>query len=270
MLHTKNVVSLLVISFIVLFAVPKTPAQREAAKKPCDSYLYERLDRYFSRSELRPSHIVNDDYGPPPLKPGTKKVDIGGVAVEFIYRKTGRFSVDVSVKIDGHSIDLKELKALNLADGDIPIEPNLVNKWNQIRLYRLDDDRMVIAISFIPDTCTGLMCSVSGRLYFDLNTKTASFFGAYRTDGDPKLYQFDGGSGPFVVAANFSGDPHGGGKGSVITYDLYRLTDNGRFTEGRDKQGRKYFLKHTEPPTDSSKPGFLESNWIEDINHLKQ
>jgi hypothetical protein len=245
-------------------------AQRQAAKSTCDPDLIERLEIYFSRSEVGARQIVNADFGPGPLKVGTEKIDIGGVAVEFLYRESGGFSVDVSMKINGHTIVLNDQKSINLAHDDQPIEPNLVNKWNQIRLYELGDDRKVIAISFIPEICTGLMCSVSGRLYFQLGTMTASFFGAYRTDSDPKLYQFAGGSGPFVVATNFTGDPHGVTSSSAITYELYRLEDNGQFTGQRDKRGRKYFIKHSEPPTDSPKPGALESNWIEDIKHLKQ
>lgn len=251
-------------------ASPGAFAQRQAAKSTCDPHLYGRLEIYFSRSEIRARHIVNADFGPGPLKVGTEKIDIGGVAVEFIYREAGRFSVDVSVKINGHIIVLNELRPLNLADGDKPIEPRQVNKWDQIRLFELNENRRVIAISFIPEICSGLSCSVSGRLYFDVAAKSTSFFGAFRTDGEPKLFRFSGSDKPFVVATNFAGDPHGVTSSSAITYELYRLEDNGQFSGQRDKRGRKYFIKHIEPPTDSLIPGALESNWIEDIMHLKQ
>lgn len=236
----------------LLFWPAEGIAQR-SSKQPCDPYLYERLERYFSVAEMRAKHIVNNDRDPSPAKGGTEKIEIGGLVVEWIVTTREKFDLDITIKINGHRIELKDQKPINLADEDQAIGPELLDVWEQIRFYDLGEDRKVIALSLRPGMCTGLMCGVAAQLYFDLKSKQTSFFGTYRTDGEAKLYSFgqDGGQA-FVVATNFSGDPHGTVSPATVTYEPYRLLPDGKFVR------EKYFIKHLQQPEKSKKGDTVE------------
>lgn len=252
------------IASCVLFAGLLFPSisLAQKSKLACIPYL-ERLERYFSLHEMRAHHIVNNEIDPGPAKGGSKKIDFGGVSFEWIVTPKEKYAFDISIKINGHQISLKDQKPINLADQDRHIEPKLLSKWDQVRLYDLGGDRKVVAVTLLPDMCTGLMCSVGAQLYFDLKTKQTSFFGSYRTDGEAKLYSFgeDGGAA-FVVAANFSGDPHGNSE-SVVTYELYRLDLNGSFVHAGDTRGAKYYIRHVRQPEKSRGWDSVEERWIE-------
>ncbi|MBK9153317.1 MAG: hypothetical protein IPM25_03730 [Chloracidobacterium sp.] len=250
--------------FAVSLIAPAFGIAQSTSKRDCIQYS-ERLERYFEGSQHRARHIVNNDLDPGPLKSGIESIEIGGVAVEWIVTLKDKHAVDVTIRIDGHRIELKDQKPINLADDDKPIGPDLLSIWDQIRLYEFGDGRKMVAMTLRPGMCTGLMCGVAAQLYFDLRSKRASFFGSYRTDGEAKLYSFgQDGREAFVVATNFSGDPHGSSE-SVVMYELYRLHSDGRFVREGDTAGRKYFIKHVQQPERSSKGDSVEDRWIERI-----
>jgi len=235
-------------------------AQTSSTKTSSDSCLDEKLERYFSQQEMRAKHIVNNEIDPGPAKGGTERIEFGGIVFEWIATPREKHNVEITIKINGHRIELKDQKALNLADEDQPIGPEVLSTWDQVKLYDLGDDRKVIAVTLRPGMCTGLMCGAAAQLYFDLKTKQTSFFGTYRTDGEAKLSLFGQDRGQaLVVATNFSGDPHGTVSTGIVTYEPYRLLQNGRFAL------EKYFIKHVRQPDKSTIGDTVEDRWIERI-----
>lgn len=243
---------------VVLLASLGGMAQTSATRTMSGSCLDEKLERYFAGQEIRAKHIVNNEIDPGPAKGGNERIELAGIVFEWIATpKDGRY-VEITIKIDGHSIELKNLKPVNLADEDRSIGPEMLSTWDQVRLYDLGDGRNVIAVTLRPGMCTGLMCGVAAQLYFDLKSNQTSFFGTYRTDGEAKLYSFGrDGSQAFVVATNFSGDPHGTVSDSTVTYELYRFQPNGGFVR------ENYFIKHVRQK--SKKGNSVEDRWIERV-----
>lgn len=255
------------ITILVGFGLfPTKSWAQEAATLVCGPPLAERLEIYFSRSEARAQHIVNNDPYPGSPKSQKQKIKLGDVVLEWIVTPKDKYDADISIKINGFRIKLQDLKPMNLADEDQPIDPELLSTWDQIRLYDYGDDRKILAVTLRPGMCTGLMCSVAAQLYFDLKTKHTSLFGSYRTDGEAKLYSFgQDGNEAFVVATNFSGDPHGVTSEAIMTYELYRLLSNGQFERFGNAAGGKYYIKHIKQPEASDKGDLVEERWIERI-----
>lgn len=245
---------------VVLLASLGGMAQTSATRTMSGSCLDEKLERYFAGQEIRAKHIVNNEIDPGPAKGGNERIELAGIVFEWIATpKDGRY-VEITIKIDGHLIELKNLKPVNLADEDRSIGPEMLSTWDQLRLYDLGDGRKVIAVTLRPGMCTGLMCGVAAQLYFDLKSKQASFFGTFRTEGEARLYSFgqDGGQ-VFVVATNFAGDPHGTVSALTVTYEPYRLGPNGVFVR------ENYFIKYVRQPEKSKKVDSVEDRWIERI-----
>jgi hypothetical protein len=240
-------------------------AQTSSRKTSFDSCLDEKLERYFSQREIRARHIVNNDLDPEPTKASADKIEISSVVVEWIVTPREKFKVDIAIKINGQRIELKDQPPINLADEERTIGPELIDTWDQIRLYDLGGDRKIVAITLRPGMCTGLMCGVSAQLYFDIKSKRSSFFGSYRTDGEAKLYSFGGDGESFVVATNFTGDPHGTVAPATVTYELYRLLPDGRFVRAGNASGALYFVKHVQQPEKSKIGDAVEDRWIERI-----
>jgi hypothetical protein len=220
--------------------------------------LDEKLERYFSQQEIRAKHIINNEIDPGPAKGGSERVELSGIVFEWITKPQGKKDLEITIKINGHAIELNNQKPANLADEDKVIGPEMLSTWDQVRLYEFGDGRKVITVTLRPGMCTGLMCGVAAQLYFDLKSKQTSFFGTYRTEGEAKLYSFgQDGSRVFVVATNFSGDPHGTVSESTVTYEPYRLEPNGRFVR------ENFFIKHVRQPEKSKKGDSVEDRWIE-------
>lgn len=259
---------LLVIWIIVIFSASgcgriAETAEPDVGLSPCEPHYYERLESYLSRTEIEPTQIINNKSGDNSWKPRIETVQIEKNTVEWTVKGEGT-KLEFGLKINGHLIALAGRSSINNADGDQKIELADLGNWDQIRFYELLDED-VIAITLVPISCTGLMCSVSVQLYFGVKTKQATFFGSYRTDSEAKLYSFNGGNESFALGKNFDGDPHGGSISSV-TYEAYKIMPNGTFEIRKNAKGEKYFIKHTRQPDGSKKPDTLEQKWIRSID----
>ncbi|MBX3244044.1 MAG: hypothetical protein KF685_06265 [Acidobacteria bacterium] len=244
------------------------------AATDCGSYIYERLDAYFTSNEITARQIINNTHSGV-RRSKTQKIRIGDHIVEWIDHIGDKPGSDrSSIKINGHLITLNDKKSLNDADGQNKLDLKLIGKWDQIKLYQLYEQD-IIAVTMSPWMCTGLMCGVGAQMFYDAKTKHATFFGAYRTNFEAKLYDFADGNS-FTVATNFAGDPHGVTNPMVITYELHKLQPNGQFQIQKNDIGQNYFIRHTIFPDteieedkgkndNGERPGRLEQDWIRPI-----
>lgn len=241
----------------------------------CEPSIAERLRDHFDRYEIRPDLVVNnnEDFGA--VKSKRRITTVGNFRIVWITTTT-KNDVETSIRIDNETISLKDNVSLNNADGDRKINLDLVNDWDQIRLYKLGNHE-IIGITLKPMMCTGLMCSVSAQLLYDVNTKSKAFFGAYQTDNEVKLFRYGQDDTPYYVAPNFNGDPHGLTTPAIVSFELYKLQSNGWFTIQNDTAGKKYFIKHTVFPDmelegdkviqkKELRADELEQNWIRKVD----
>lgn len=239
-----NLSLLLILSTSAGYVSP-TNIDKVVAEK-CGPSIEERLRNHFDGYEIRPDLVVNnnDDFGG--VKSNLRTTPLANHRIVWITIVT-KNDVETSIKIDQETISLKDKVSLNNADGDQKIKLDLVNDWDQIKLYKLGD-REIIGITFKPLMRTGLMCSVSAQFLYDVNTKSKSFFGAYQTDHEVKLFRYGQDNTPYYVSRNFDGDPHGVTTPAIVSYELYKFQSNGRFTIQKDAAGKKYFIKYTTFP----------------------
>ncbi len=241
----------------------------------CGPSITERLRDHFDRYEIRPDLVVNnnEDFGV--VKSKRRTIKLANHRIVWI-TKAANNDVETSIKIDNETISLKKKISLNNADGDQKIELNLVNDWDQIKLYTLGNHE-IIGITLTPIMCTGLMCGVSAQLLYDVTTKSKTFFGAFRANFDVKLFRFSQDDTPYYVTTNFDGDPHGVTTPATVSYELYKIQSYGQFLIRTDTAGEKYFIKHTIFPDREIKgdevvpkieltPDKLEHYWIKTID----
>ena len=271
------------LSFFLLFILSNSSvinAQRTIINKTkpqkCDRSVKERLSNHFYQYEIRPDLIVNNnDYDFGPVESKTRTINLANHIITWI-TTVSKNDVGSTIKIDNETIYLQDKISINPADGEIKIEFDWVNDWDQIKLYKLGNHE-IIGITLIPLNCTGLMCSVSAQLIYDVNTKAKSFFGGYQTDREIKLFRYGSDDTPYYVSRSFDGDPHGVTSPGVITFELYKIQSNGQFRIQQDAFGKKYFIKHTMFPDmeidgDTVKPKKkvqaekFEQNWIKKID----
>jgi len=245
-----------------------------AETQECGQSISERLRDHFDRYEIRPDLVVNnnEDFGV--VKSQTRTTMLADHRIVWI-TKANRKEVASSIRIDNETISLKDKVSFNNADGDHKIDLDLVNDWDQIRLYKLGDHE-IIGITLISLNCTGLMCGVSAQVLYEVKTKSKTFFGSYRNDSEVKLFRYEQDDTPYFVAMNFDGDPHGVTTPTIVSYDLYKLESSGQFRTQKDTVGNKYFIKHTIFPVEEFKGADvltkrelktdeLEQNWIRKV-----
>ena len=198
---------------------------------------------------------------------------MGGYKVEWNNAITKNY-VRSSVRVDGELITLSDKFTANYPDGE-PIKLDFVGRWDQIKLYELDD-QAVLAISMTAQQCTGLMCSLGAQFWYDLKSKQKTFFGTYRTSPDVNLYRFPKDERLYTISAAFDGNPHGVTGASTVTYSLYELSQDGTFSIRKDRSAKNYFIRHTIFPDNElsganvrkrkhQKFDCLEHNWLEPL-----
>jgi hypothetical protein len=204
-----------------------TPRTKGAVEKKFENYLLSR--------EIKPLLTINNDYdGVRNEREETIKVSNHKITWFHSFK-------EARVKINDDLFSVKNESSLNDADDEAKIDGNIVNNWDEIKLFKING-RELIGISMGNSPCTGLMCSVSFYLIYDLKTKNKNFFGNFRTDIELKLYDFgkDGTIDFLSSTSNFTYTP-----GFEITniYNFYTLNKKGVFQLQKDKNKKPYFIK---------------------------
>ena len=124
----------------------------------CGPSIEERLRNHFDGYEIRPELVINnnDDFGG--VRSKRRTTTLANHKIVWITMATNK-DVETSIRIDNETIPLKGKVSMNDAAGDRRIEMDLVNDWNQIKLYKLGNHE-IIGITLTPLMCTGLMLSL--------------------------------------------------------------------------------------------------------------
>jgi len=230
------------------------------------------LNAHFERYEVAPVQTIDSkDISD---EPDTRRqlIRIGSHQVEWVTDIDEKGVRKPILRINGDLIPLEGEKTLNRVDESRNEDAGWVNDWWQIRLYKLFD-RELLGIEMNQSSCTGLGCSVSIQLLYDLKLKRRNYFGTFRTDSAIRLFRFAGESQYYHVAK--SCDCINADGKYTVTYDLYLLRDDGRFVIQNAPDGKPYFIRHSFYPAESEpytlrvippkEPDKLEHNWIRPI-----
>lgn len=270
---------LLIVSVLAYALLSKSQAPNAAITSQltpiCGPSVSERIRNYFDGEEIRPSQIINNTYDPGLWKSSSETIKIGTHTIRWI-NKVRKLTSESFLQIDGELIVLKDKHSVNQADGDTPIDFDVVSEWDQIKLYKLSEGD-VIGLTLRPRMCTGLMCGVAAQLIYDVRTKQKTYFGTFRSDYETRLFRITNDNDYYYVAKNFDGDPHGVTTPQVVTYELYKREPSGRFIVQRNAAGEKFYIKHTifpdmefkgdeVVPKKEPSPDKLEQNWITKID----
>lgn len=223
----------------------QTPQTKESVEKKLKYYLYGR--------EIKPSLIVNN------TERDQTEINLENIKIKWI-----RSEKETKVSINGDLITLKDKLSINNADDSRKIQGNIVDNWREIKLFKVND-RKLIGINMGSEFCTGLMCSVSFYLIYDLKTKSKNFFGDFRTDIEMELYDFgNNGTIDFLSTTNdFTYTP---GLEIKHTYNFYTLDEKGIFHLQKDRSQNPYFIKRVFNSDNYEEFGEkFEQNWIEKI-----
>ena len=212
----------------------------------------DKLDYYFHQYEIKPSVSVNNTDG------NQTEIQLSNHMIKWL-----NTDEETKINIDNDLFTLKDKATLNIV-WDNKDSVNFANNWDEIKLFRINDRELIgIRMSFQP--CTGLGCSVSYFLIYDLQTKSKNFFGTFRADDKLAIYNFNNDGKLDYVSKTFSGDGHGSTPMEFI-YELYSMEDNGHFIQHKNKSGQIYQIKQTTFPNDSTKSEIYEQIWLEEIN----
>ncbi len=242
--------------------IPKPPIEEEEIQLPetdrNKDAVAKKLEDYFDRREIKPSLIIENDYD------GARKERVEEIKVSN-HKITWFHSLEASeLKIDDDLITLEDKSSLNNPNGSDKINGKIVNNWDKIKLFNVKG-RKLIGIEIRHDFCTGLMCSVTFFLVYDLKTKSSNFFGDFRIDKEVRLYDFGKNRTiDFLSTTNdFTYTP-----GFEIThiYNFYTLDKKGVFRLQKDNRRKPFFIKRVfSSDNDEEFENKFEQSWIEKI-----
>lgn len=232
-----------------------------------------RLDAHFERYELAPVKTIDSQDSTDEPDSPRQLIKIGSHQVEWLTDFDDKGVRTPSLRINGDLIPLEGEMTLNRIDEDRKEDAGWVNSWWQIRLYKLGD-RELLGIEMNQFGCTGLGCSVSIQLLYDLKTQKRNYFGTFRTDSEIRLFRFLGKNEYFHVSK--SCDCLNADGEYIVTYNLYRMRPGGEFVIQNAPNGKPYSIRHSFYPAESERytgrvippkePDNLEHNWIRPIN----
>lgn len=266
--------SLLMVGMLMISLANRSTPPREQPDI-CGPSAAERIRRYFDDKEIRPTQVINNTADLGRWTPKTSTIKIGTHTIRWT-DKLVKLHGEATVRIDGELIVLKNLRSLNNANGNLPIDFRAVDQWDQIKLYKISGGD-AIGITMHPRICTGLMCGVAAQLMYNVKKKQTTYFGTFRTDDETRLFRITNLNDYYYVSSNYDGDPGGLTTPQVVTYELYKLQPNGKFVVQSNPAGERYFIKHTTFP-DMEFDGVitvqkkeimadtLETNWINKID----
>ena len=250
-------------------AANETPQISEKSIKPKQTKksIEKRLKRYFERHKIKPSMVINNEYN------GARDERVEIIKVSNHKITWFHSYKEPKIKINDDLFTLEEKVSLNNADDSRKIEGKIVNNWIQIKLFKVNG-RELIGIEMGNDPCTGLMCSVTFFLIYDLKTKSKNFFGDFRINNELKLYDFrNNGMIDFLGTTNV-GFTYTAGFEFKHIYELYTLDKKGNFQRQLHINQKPFYFKRTfktlevrykddEDYKELEKK--FEQNWMEEI-----
>ena len=234
--------------------IPEPPIEEKKIQTPQTGESVERkLKYYLYGREIKPAVIVNN------IEHNQKLINLENIKIKWI-----RSEKEIKVSINGDILALKDKSSINNVDDSGRTLGNIVDNWNEIKLFKIND-RKLIGINMGSEFCTGLMCSYSFYLIYDLKTKSSNFFGDFRTGIEMKLYDFENnGTIDFLSTTNdFTNTPR---LETKHTYNFYTLDEKGTFRLQKDNSQNPYFIKRVFSSNNESEIEHkFEQHWIEEI-----
>lgn len=242
-------------------SIPEPPAAKK--KKPLPQYkesVEERLKYYFYGSEIVPSIIVNN------TESDQTEIQLENNKIEWI-----RGDNEVKIKINDDLFTLKDKKTINslslsrLEQEDDFEAVDFADNWEQIKFYKFGD-RQLIGISMGNEPCTGIGCSVTFQLIYDLKTKSKTFFGTYRIEREVNLYDFKNDGTIDYLGKTYIGESDGIAKEISNVYKLYSMNEKGVFHLQLNDKQKPHFIKRTfKAESYREIDSKFETSWLEEI-----
>ena len=248
----KLIYSLAILTILTSCCIDKNK-KTESIEKPktTEISINEQLGTYFEYYRITPSITINN------TERNQTVIQLSNHKIEWL--NTGD---ETKIKIDNDLFSIMDKVTLNNVH-DSEDSVNFANNWDEIKLYKYDD-REIIGIRMQSDPCTGIGCSVSYYLIYDLKTKAKNFFGTFRTDNELALYDFRKDGKIDYLSKSFSGDAQDTTPMKFI-YELFSMKPNGQFKQEKDTNGKTYQIIQTTFPEDTTRTDLFEQHWIEKI-----
>lgn len=162
------------------------------------------------------------------------------------------------IKINNNKILIKNLKTINpRVDGKR--QKMFCNNIEKIKLYNFNKNE-IIFLDFNSNPCTGLGCSVSDYLIYDVKNDQANLFGNFRAS-DLNFYNFPFDKKINYISTEYQGDFHGATPIHFISR-IYSLDYNGKFQLEKDSKGKEYYYETITFPNDQTKEFEYKRNWF--------
>lgn len=162
------------------------------------------------------------------------------------------------IKINNNKILINNLKTINpRVDGKR--EKMFCNCIEKIKLYNLNKDE-IIFLEFKSNPCTGLGCSVSDYLIYDVKNNQVNLFGNFRR-ADLNFYNFPFNKKLNYISTEYQGDFHGTTPIHFISR-IYSLNNKGKFQLKKDSKGKEYYYEIVTFPKEKTKDFEYKRNWF--------
>lgn len=162
------------------------------------------------------------------------------------------------IKINSDKLHIKNLKTIN-PRVDSERQEMFCNSLKKIKLYKFNNDE-IIFLELASYPCTGLGCSVSDYLIYDLKNKQVNLFGNFRT-ADLDFYNFPFDKKLNYISTESQGDLHEAAQVHYISR-IYSMDNKGRFQLTKDSRGKEYYFEIITFPDDVTEKFKLKRNWF--------
>jgi hypothetical protein len=210
------------------------------------------LDNYFAINEITPAVIINN------ISRRQTTIKLKDHTIKWLDTD----EQETKIKIDNDLFTLKDKITLNdVWEGQDSVD--FINNWDQAALYQLDD-RMLIGIRMISDPCSGIGCSASFFLIYDLQTRVKNFFGTFRSDNKLSLYRFNHDDKLYYTSKTYT-ESNADTLPTIITYELYAMDPDGHFLQQKNNKGQPYEIEERTLYYEPLNTASITQNWIEEI-----
>jgi hypothetical protein len=164
----------------------------------------------------------------------------------------------IEITVDGQTINTSKAVTTNPVWKESIDSVNFANSLLQIKIYEYDS---LIGFVLSRAPCSGLGCGVNYQIIYDLKTKTASYFGRFRTGFEFDLYDFNNDDRIDYLSKTFYGrSPQGIDSTRFV---MYSQTGDGHFEKFSTEDQSEYWFQHTYSHLhlDLNNEGFKEQ-WV--------
>ncbi|MCZ8198677.1 MAG: hypothetical protein O9267_13820 [Flavobacterium sp.] len=180
---------------------------------------------------------------------------IAGNTIQIFKKDT--FNIDW-IKINNNKILIKSLKTINpRVDGER--EKMFCNNVEKIKLYNFNKNK-IIFLEFNSNPCTGLGCSVSDYIIYDLKNNQVNLFGNFRT-ANLNFYSFPFDKKLNYISTEYQGDFHGNTPIHFISR-IYSMDNKGKFQLKKDLKGKEYYYEIITFPEEETGRFEYKRNWF--------